>query len=71
MLFGSSELHDELIKVDFPEESETTLETYLFEDDDDYDVSSFSSMAQQIAPLPACSIAEIEDVTDFKDKSNI
>ena len=43
ILFGSSELHDDLIKVDFPEEKATAFETYLFNDvDDGYDITPWS-----------------------------
>ena len=75
ILFGSSELHNDLIKVDFPEEKATAFKTYLFLDgDDDYDITPWSlnlSFAAQISPLPVSSIADIEEILDVKEVSKI
>ena len=45
-MFGSSNLHDEIVKVDFPEEGATALETYFLEDDGNYELSPYSLIAQ-------------------------
>ena len=75
ILFGSSELHDDLIKVDFPEEKATSFGTYLFNDgDNDYDITPWSlnlSFVAQISPLPASSIADIEEIVDVEEVSKI
>ena len=68
MLFGSSELHDEIVKVDFPEVGATALETYLLEDNGDYELSPYSLILHQIESISTSSIVKIDDVTNIEDE---
>ena len=68
MLFGSSKLHDDIVKVDFPWVGATAIETYLLEDNGDYELSPYSLISHQIESMPTSSIVKIEDVTNIEDE---
>ena len=58
LLFRSSNLHDKLVKVYFPIDGATALETYKLEDDGDYELPPFSLISHQIAPMRASTIVK-------------
>ena len=68
MLFGSSKLHEDVVKVNFPEVGASALEIYLLKEDGDYELSLYSLILHQIESMPTSNIFKIEDVTNIEDE---